>query len=101
MILSALFVFFRDVRYLWGIFLMLVMYLSAIFYDASMLPDTLEKLLLLNPVYVYITYFRTLVIGATFPPLYLTAIAVGYALLFFAIGALIYKAYNHKFIYYV
>ena len=101
MILSALYVFFRDIKYLWGIFLMLVMYLSAIFYDAEMLPDAVERLLLLNPVYIYITYFRALVIGAAFPPFYLTLLAVGYALLFFLIGALIYRKYNHKFIYYV
>jgi ABC-2 type transport system permease protein len=101
MILSALYVFFRDVKYLWSIFLMLVMYLSAIFYDVEMLPDTVEKLLLLNPVYIYITYFRALVIGAAFPPVYMTVLAVVYATLFFLIGAVIYKKYNHKFIYYV
>ena len=80
---------------------MLVMYLSAIFYDVEMLPDTVEKLLLLNPVYIYITYFRALVIGSAFPPVYMTVLAVVYATLFFLIGALIYKKYNHKFIYYV
>ncbi len=101
MILSALYVFFRDVKYLWGIFLMFVMYLSAIFYDVSMLPEAVRQLLILNPVYVYISYFRTLVIGAAFPPMYLTALAVGYAILFFTVGMVIYKRYNHKFIYYV
>ena len=32
LVLSALFVFFRDVQYLWSVFTMLLMYMSAIFY---------------------------------------------------------------------
>ena len=32
LILSALFVFFRDIQYLWTVFLQLLMYMSAIFY---------------------------------------------------------------------
>ena len=32
LILSALFVFFRDIQYLWSVFIQLLMYLSAIFY---------------------------------------------------------------------
>ena len=32
LILSAMFVFFRDIQYLWGIFTHLLMYMSAIFY---------------------------------------------------------------------
>jgi len=35
LILSALYVFFRDIQYLWGVFTQLLMYMSAIFYDPS------------------------------------------------------------------
>ena len=101
LILSALFVFFRDLQYLWGIFTTLLMYMSAIFYDVAQFPDRVEWLFLLNPVYVYISYFRTVVLGAAMPSLTVNLLALGYALVFFVIGALIYKKCNHKFIYYV
>ena len=100
LILSAMFVFFRDVQYLWSVFTMLLMYMSAIFYDVSRF-EQYKNLFYLNPVYVYIKYFRDVVLNAVFPSMELNLLAVGYALLFFGIGAIIYKKCNHKFLYYV
>ena len=101
LILSALFVFFRDMQYLWSIFTQLLMYLSAIFYTLDSFAPAMQRLFLLNPVYVYIKYFRIVVIDNALPSLQYNLLAVGYALVAFAIGALIYKKCNHKFLYYV
>lgn len=100
LILSALFVFFRDMQYLWNVFTMLLMYMSAIFYTTDTFGDY-AKLFLINPLFVYIKYFRIIVIDNSFPSIQYTLLAVGYALLAFGIGALIYKKCNHKFLYYV
>ena len=100
LILSALFVFFRDMQYLWSVFTTLLMYLSAIFYTVDSFGEY-SKLFLLNPIYVYIKYFRIIVIDNTFPSFEYNLIALGYAVLAFAIGALCYKKWNHKFLYYV
>ena len=100
LILSALFVLFRDIHYLWGVFSTLLMYMSAIFYDVSGFGDY-ERLFLLNPVYVYIKYFRILVLDASFPSPQYNALAAFYALLAFGAGFLIYKKNNHKFLYYI
>ena len=101
LILSALFVFFRDMQYLWGVFTTLLMYMSAIFYTVDKFSPEIQRLFLLNPVYVYIRYFRLVVIDGEFPSLNLNLLALGYALFAFAVGAFIYKKYNHKFLYYV
>jgi ABC-2 type transport system permease protein len=111
LILSALFVFFRDVQYLWSVFTMLLMYLSAIFYDPTRMSGIFgvpfERILLFNPVYVYIKYFRLVTIGVgenpvpMLPSVEFHLLALGYAVLAFTLGALIYKKYNHKFLYYV
>lgn len=100
-ILSALYVFFKDIQYLWSVFTMLLMYMSAIFYTTASYPPLVQNLFLCNPVYVYITYFRQVVIDGLVPSAGLTALAVGYALLALGIGALIYKKKNHDFLYYV
>ena len=100
LILSAMFVFFRDIQYLWSIFTMLLMYMSAIFYTVDSFGSS-AVLFHLNPLYVYIKYFRTVVIDGQIPSLKLHLLALGYALLAFAIGAIIYKRKNHKFLYYV
>ena len=108
MILSALYLFFRDIQYLWSVFLTLLMYLTAIFYDPHQLGGIGEYAWVfnLNPVYVYVSYFRYLVLGSngappSFPPFWVTLLAVGYAAAAFLIGALIYKRKNHKFLYYI
>lgn len=100
LILSALFMFFRDIQYLWSVFTLLLMYVSAIFYDVEQFGD-MKILFNLNPIFVYIKYIRQLVLYQEFPSLPLNLAAVGYALVALGIGALIYKANNHKFLYYV
>ena len=101
LIISALYVFFRDIRYLYNIFTMLLMYLSAIFYSIEDFPQIGRNLFLLNPIYLYIRYFRKIVLEDTIPTLQFHLLALGYAIAAFAIGALIYKKKNHSFLYYV
>ena len=101
LILSALFVFFRDIQYLWGVFTTLLMYVSAIFYTIDGYEPVIQKLFYLNPVFVYIKYFRVAVLEARCPSLEHHILAIGYALAAFLIGSLIYKTKNHKFLYYV
>ncbi len=100
-ILSALFVIFKDIQYLYDIFTMLLMYLSAIFYYTDAYSPMVQKLFLLNPLYVYITYVRSIVIYNTVPDLLLHLLCVLYAAGALLIGALIYKKYNYKFMYYM
>lgn len=101
LILSALYVFFRDIRYLYSIFTMLLMYMSAIFYSIDTFPQIGKNLFLLNPIYLYIRYFRKIVIDGVIPSIWFHLLAAGYALIVFALGCWIYKKKNHFFLYYV
>ncbi len=101
LILSALYVFFRDIQYLYSIFTLLLMYMSAIFYSIETFPQIGRNLFLLNPIYVYIRYFRKIVLEETIPTPQFHLIALGYAAIAFGIGSWIYKKKNHSFLYYV
>lgn len=101
LVLSALNLFFADVNYLYSVVTLLLMYLSAIFYQVESFSPALQRLFLINPVYVYIKYFRIIVIEGTIPGLTFHLLALGYALVALAIGSLIYRVYRHRFIYYV
>lgn len=100
-ILSALFVIFKDIQYLYDIFTQLLMYLSAIFYNINAYPEKIQKLFYLNPVYVYITYFRRIVIDGVIPSPAYHLMCAGYAIIVLVTGMLIYKKYNYKFMYYI
>jgi len=101
LILSALFVFFRDMQYLWTIVTQLLGWLSATFYTIDSYSYTVRCLFLLNPIYLYIRYFRKIVLDGTIPTLQFHLLAAADALIVFAIGAFMYKKYNHEFLYYV
>ena len=101
LILSALYVFFRDIQYLWGVFTMLLMYASAIFYPVDTFSPSLQRLFLVNPVYVFIKYFRCIVLESSIPSLPFHAYMLLVSLLSAGLGAWIYKKYNTQFLYYV
>lgn len=101
LILSALFVFFRDMQYLWGIMTQLIMWMSAIFYTIDNYNQMVQNLFLLNPLYLYLRYFRKIVIDGAIPTPQFHLLAAAYALAAFAVGAFMYKKYNHEFLYYV
>lgn len=101
LILSALFVFFRDIAYLYDIFTMLLMYMSAVFYTVESMAPWFQKAILLNPVYIYIKYFRVITLEGHLPSLNHHILCLAYALIALAIGCWFYKKYNHKFLYYV
>lgn len=101
LILSALYIMFKDLKYLYDIFTLLLMYLSAIFYSIDAYPMQKQYLFYLNPVYVYIRYFRKIILEGDIPKWTFHLLAVGYALAALIIGAVIYKKKNYKFLYYI
>lgn len=101
LILSALFVFFRDMQYLWGILTQLIMWMSAIFYTIDSYSYAVQCAFLLNPLYLYIRYFRKIVLEGDIPTPQFHLLAAVFALLAFGVGAYMYKRNNHEFLYYV
>jgi len=101
LILSALFVFFRDIQYLWTVVTQLLMYMSAIFYNIDRYSQTAQYLFLLNPLYLFIRYFRKIVIEATIPSIWFHLLMAADVLIALGVGAWMYKKYNHRFLYYV
>lgn len=101
LILSALFVFFRDMKYLWSVFTQLLMYMSAIFYTIDRYSEDVQRNFLFNPVYHFIRYFRDIVIDATIPPLWFHLLIAADVAIALGIGCWMYKKYNTKFLYYL
>ena len=101
LILSALYVFFRDIQYLWSVFTMLLMYMSAIFYTIDGYSQSVQNLFLLNPIYLFIRYFRKIVIEATIPTMWFHLLLFADVAVAIGLGAWMYKKYNTRFLYYL
>ena len=101
LVLSALFVFFRDIQYLWSVLLQLLMYMSAIFYTIDGYSYKVQCAFLLNPVYLFIRYFRKIVIETTIPTIWFHLLMAADVVIVLGLGAWMYKKYNTRFLYYV
>ncbi len=101
LVLSACYVIFKDVSYLYDIFTLLLMYLSAIFYTTDILPMHLQSCFYLNPVFCYIKYFRVIVLDGMIPSVGLHVLCLAYAFIALFFGSWVYKKLNHKFLYYL
>lgn len=101
LILASIMVFFRDTQFLWGLFSMIIMYATPIFYTEDILPDNLRFIFNINPLYHILKIIRTSILqGASADPIeYIYAgIISGIVLL---IGTVIFKKTQDKFILYL
>ncbi len=99
MILATLAVFFRDLEYLWGVVLMLVMYTCAIFYKVEKVVGTGNGWVFdVNPLYAIIANFRNCVLyGKPMDPQMLMMSTV-FSFLVLLIGFFIFYKNQDKFI---
>lgn len=101
LILCTMMVFFRDTQFLWGIFSMIWMYLTPIFYPADILPDNVTWVLEVNPLYYFITFTRTLIIEGISPEPteYVKCLVTSLATL--VVGFAVFKKNQNKFVLYI
>jgi len=101
LVLSALFVFFKDIQYLYDILTLMLMWLSAIFFDVTTFSITMQRLFLLNPVFTHIHYFRLIVIHGMIPAWHIHLLLLLYPTIALFVGSYFYKKFNYRFVYYM
>jgi len=94
--ISSLNLFFRDLERLTGILITLTFYFTPIIYPETMIPAKYAKLVNLNPLTPLMVSWRNLFLHNQLDFMQL-AISFAYALLFLAIGSIIYKKLSWKF----
>ena len=98
MLLSALMVFFRDIQFLWGIISMLWMYLTALFYPISIIPDNFRWVLEWNPMYCYVSFARKIIMDGISPEPKTFATAALYAIGSLLLGSAVFKKLQDYFV---
>ena len=101
LILSSVNVFFRDVGHLYSVFTVAWMYLTPIIYPKDILPEFILNIMNLNPMFYYVEYFREVVMYGTVPNLAAHLMCIIYAFLFLALGLIIFKKQQDRFILYI
>ena len=101
LLIAALSVFFRDVMHLWGVLITAWNYLTPLFYPFEMLPDWMQTVMQFNPMYHYVTFFRDIMMWNTNPGGMECLICLGMALITFAVGFVVFRKSENKFILYI
>jgi len=102
MFLAQASVFFRDIQYIYSVLTTAWMYLTPLFYPMDLLPEWLQQAIgMFNPMYHYITHFRTLVMEQRLPDV--SSLIYGYVLafVFLLIGIYSFLRSQDRFILYI
>ena len=67
LMLSIACVYYTDIRHLWSVISMMLLYACAIFYPMDVVPEPFRGYMMLNPLYWIIDHFRCFVYQGIFP----------------------------------
>lgn len=98
LIVSIMAVYFRDMLHLYGVILTIWMYLTPIFYPASILPDNARFLMKFNPLFHFISVFREIVLYGNFPTLRSNLVCLGFVAISIFAGVLFFRKYQDNII---
>lgn len=106
LIIGSLAVFFRDVIHLWSVVLTAWTYLTPLFWDFQLLidkgaPSWVIGIVKANPMYGFVTFMRDIFLWNQSPSLEILALCAVWAVVMLAIGILVFRKSQHKFILYV
>jgi ABC-type polysaccharide/polyol phosphate export permease len=95
--LSALFVYFRDLSYIYELVIFVIWFTSPIFYPAAIVPPAILRYLRFNPIATIIESVRQIALSGQQPSLHGMALALLAGILALVIGGGIYSAIRRGF----
>ena len=100
-ILSTLYVFFRDLGHIIDPIMSLLFYGTPIIYSPEMIPERYRSILELNPFFHFITYFRGIFLYGTVPEFSSLLKMTGFVCIFFLIAMYCYKKLRSNIVYHL
>ena len=98
LIVSSINVFFRDLEYLISVGLMALYFMTPIMYNINILPDKIQKILIIfNPMVGYSILYRDVMYYGKFPKMELLIYIIMYSLIIFIVGYFIFQKLQKKF----
>ena len=101
LILASVMVFFRDIQFIYGVLITILMYLTPIFYPASALPNAVQLLFKFNPIYHILTFVRSCLIDGNYPGIDCTLSCFLSAVFFLLVGSYVFRKTQNNFTFYL
>jgi lipopolysaccharide transport system permease protein len=96
-ILSAVFVYFRDLNQIWEVVTNVFFFATPIFYPLSVVPVYLMPYYLSNPITRLILMYRDIIINGVFPSLDSFILVIGTAVVLIVAGWYIFSSLQKRF----
>lgn len=97
MLMSALYVFFRDLAYFYELLTFLLWISSPIFYPVDIVPESVSRFLIFNPILPVIESIRQISLSGDLPDLSLIVHSLSSGLIVLAIGAMAFSYWRSRF----
>jgi lipopolysaccharide transport system permease protein len=97
LLLSSLFIFFRDLNQIWDVLLNVLFYSSPIIYPISIVPDYLITLYMFNPITRMVIIYRDLIVLGTLPSIGDLTIVVGFSAGVVLLGSYVFNRLQLRF----
>ena len=98
LVLATAVVTFRDLQHLYGVVITAWLYLTPIFYPISMLPESIGRLIKLNPITSFVELLRYAVLYDSLAPLKYHAYSIAWCVLVVGFGLYIFNKKQDNFI---
>ncbi len=95
-LLATEYVFFADIKYLYTIFLRVLLYMSAIFYPVDNLPEIMKNVVNMNPVYLVILFARECVMYGRVPETWIWIRLSVWSMASIVVGMIVFKIQENK-----
>lgn len=97
LLMSSLYIFFRDLPYLYDIFTSVLFIGSPIFYPANVIPERVVPFLSLNPLFPIIKSLRTIVLTNDLPDTFVLGKALISGFIIFGLGWICFQSLRPRF----
>lgn len=98
MLLSSMVVFFRDITYLYSVFMVALTYFTPLFYPVSILPGPVLQMIGFNPLYHFVEYFRSLTLYGVVPGVWENMVCLSFSLFSLLLGGMAFISKQDKYI---
>jgi len=97
LLLSSLYVYFRDLNQIWNVLVSILFFCTPIFYPISIVPAYLLPYYQLNPVTQFIGMYRDVMVAGDLPSWFSVVVVLGFAIAAYLVGSFVFNKLQRRF----
>lgn len=98
LILATATTFFTDIKYLYGVLIMLLSFMTPLFYPIEIIPEEFLFFFKINPLYAAVSSFRDIVLYGAFPQTKFLLYLIITSIIALVIGVFLFYRYQDEFV---